>query len=383
MRLVRSERASAALLLCSAVLGLVLANTGAGPALHALMAMRLGPSAVHLDLGIAGWISDGLLAIFFFIVAVELRHELTVGELSSWQRALHPAIAAVCGVVVPALAYLGLTAGSGFESGWPVPTATDIAFALGVLAVFGRRLPRRIRVFLLALAVLDDLIAIVIIAVFFTSSPDLLALGLAVVTTVAFGLVSRMLHGRLRAPAAVALVLLGILTWGLVHASGVHPTIAGVALGLVMSRAPARRTVHVLQPWSNALILPLFAFTAASVAIPQIPLTRLAAPFWGIVVALPVGKFVGIAAGTWLGDRPGRSGIAPVDSLVVAALGGIGFTVSLLMNELAFPEDATVRGEGVLAVLAGSAVSMVAGAVAVTLLSRRHRRLHPPAQPRP
>jgi NhaA family Na+:H+ antiporter len=327
------------------------------------------------------WISDGLLAVFFFIVAIELRHELTVGELSTWRKALHPAIAAVFGVIVPAVVYLSIAAGSGLASGWPVPTATDIAFALGVLAVFGRGLPRRIRVFLLALAVLDDLIAIVIIAVFFTRHPNVADLLVAAICVAAFGLLSRMLRGRLRAPIAVLMVLVGVLTWMLVHDSGVHPTIAAVALGLVMSREPARRVAHVLEPWSNGLVLPLFAFSAALVAIPAVPPTQLSPAFWGILVALPVGKFVGITVGGWIGGRIGpRSGRAAsgvTDGLVVAALGGIGFTVSLLMNELAFTTSADVRDEGVLAVLLGSCISIVAGGTAVAVLARRYRRRHP------
>jgi NhaA family Na+:H+ antiporter len=383
MSLIRSERAAAGILLGAAVLGLVLANTAFGPVLQEVKSASFGPASLHLDLSVGAWISDGLLAVFFFIVAIELRHELTVGELSSWQKALHPAIAAIFGVIAPALVYVAFTAGSGYEAGWPVPTATDIAFALGVLAVFGRGLPNRIRVFLLALAVLDDLIAIVIIAVFFTSDPNLVDLGLAVVCIVAFGLLSRMLRGRLRGPVAVLMVLVGILTWMLVHASGVHATIAGVVLGLVMSREPARRTAHAMEPWSNGLVLPLFAFSAALVAIPAVPVDRLSPAFWGILVALPVGKLVGITVGGWIGGRIGprasRQSTGMVDGLVVAALGGIGFTVSLLMNELAFEKIAEVRDEGVLAVLLGSSVSIVAGGIAVAALARRYRRLHPHA----
>ncbi|MHA7986024.1 Na+/H+ antiporter NhaA [Rathayibacter sp. CAU 1779] len=382
MSLIRSERGAAGILLGAAALGLVLANTAAGPALQRLMEIPLGVPPAGLELSVSHWISDGLLAVFFFVVAVELRHELTVGELSSWQKALHPAIAAVCGVIAPALVYLVFTAGSDYASGWPVPTATDIAFALGVLAVFGRGLPRRIRVFLLALAVLDDLIAIIIIAVLFTSDPNLIDLGLAAVAVVAFGLLSRMLHGRMRAPVAVLMVLVALLAWALVHGSGVHPTIAGVGLGLVMSREPARRVTHVLEPWSNGIVLPLFAFSAALVTIPSVPLSELSASFWGILVALPVGKFVGISIGGWLGGKLGRGSgpsLGLADALVVAALGGIGFTVSLLMNELAFAQSAEVRDEGVLAVLLGSSVSIVAGGMAVTLLARRYRRQHPVA----
>jgi NhaA family Na+:H+ antiporter len=379
MSIIRSERTAAGLLLGAAALGLLLANTAVGPALLDLQHAHLGGGPVELSVG--HWISDGLLAVFFFIVAVELKHELVAGELNSFAKAIHPAIAAACGVVVPALVYLAFAGGSGLADGWPIPTATDIAFALGVLAVFGRGLPNRLRVFLLALAVLDDLIAIVIIAVFFTTDPNLLELAAAAVVVAAFGLLSRMLRGRLRWPIGILMVLLAVLAWWLVYDSGVHATIAGVALGLVMSRAPAGRTTHALEPWSNGFILPLFAFSAALVVIPSVSPSELSPAFWGILVALPIGKLVGITLGGWLGSftRPRHErGRLPLFALVtIAALGGIGFTVSLLMNELAFAGSAAVRAEGTIAVLLGSAVSIVLSGVLVSVLARRNRKRHP------
>ncbi|WP_285116096.1 Na+/H+ antiporter NhaA [Leifsonia sp. fls2-241-R2A-40a] len=379
MSLIRSERTAAGLLLGAAALGLILANTPAGPALLDLQHSYIGAGLLKISVGHV--ISDGLLAVFFFIVAVELKHELVVGELNSVQKAIHPAIAAVAGVIVPAGLYLVLTAGTGVQNGWPIPTATDIAFALGVLAVFGRGLPNRLRVFLLALAVLDDLIAILIIAVFFTEDPNLLELLLAAVTLTLFGLLSRMLRGRMRWPLGVLMVLLALLTWWLVYDSGVHATIAGVALGLVMARQPAGRVTHVLEPWSNGLILPLFAFSAALVPIPKVSPSELSPAFWGILIALPVGKLVGITLGGWLGSftrrGPDRNRISLFGIVTVSALGGIGFTVSLLMNELAFAGSETVRAEGTLAVLLGSAVAIVVSAFLVAALARRNRRLHP------
>jgi NhaA family Na+:H+ antiporter len=379
MSLIRSERTAAGLLLGAAALGLLLANTAAGPALLDLQHAHLGGGA--LDLTVGHWISDGLLAVFFFIVAVELRHELVAGDLNSVAKALHPAIAALFGVAVPALLYLAFAAPAGLAQGWPVPTATDIAFALGVLAVFGRGLPNRLRVFLLALAVLDDLVAIVIIAVFFTTDPNLVELLLAAVAVTVFGLLSRLLRGRLRWPVGVLMVLVALLTWWLVYDSGVHATIAGVALGLVMSRRPARRVTHALEPWSNGLILPLFAFSAALVVIPSVSPAELSPAFWGIVVALPIGKLIGITLGGWLGSftrtKEDRARISFFGLLVVGALGGIGFTVSLLMNELAFTGE--TRAEGTLGVLLGSAVAIVVSGVLVTVLARRYRARYPHA----
>ncbi|WP_022881388.1 Na+/H+ antiporter NhaA [Gryllotalpicola ginsengisoli] len=376
MSLIRSERSAAALLLGAAALGLILANTGAGPFLHDVQHAQLGA------LSVGHWISDGLLAIFFFIVAVELKHEFVAGELNSWHKAVRPAIAAVCGVVVPALVYALIAAPHGFGHGWPIPTATDIAFALGVLAVFGRGLPNRLRVFLLALAVLDDLMAIVIIAVFFTTGVDPGMLLAAAACVAAFGLLSLLVRrGGLRLPILVLLVIAGVLAWWYTYQSGIHATIAGVALGAVMARRPAGRITHRLEPWSNGLVLPLFAFSAALVTVPAVGLSGLSAPFWAILVALPVGKIIGITFGGWIGSFVGRGGghpPLPLRALVaVGALGGIGFTVSLLMNELAFSDDHTVADQGTLAVLLGSAVSIVVSAVLVALLARRNRREHP------
>ena len=386
MNVLRSERWAAALLLIAAVLGLIFANLPFGPALIELKNAEIDLAWLGLDLSTGHWISDGLLAVFFFIVAVELRRELVIGELNSLSKALLPAIAAVGGVIVPAAIFLGFTAGTDTVDGWPIPTATDIAFALGVLAMFGRWIPTRVRVFLLALAVLDDLIAILIIAFFFTADADLAALGFAAIAIALFGAVSRVMKPRSawilarrpQWPIVVVLVVLWIVAWYFVYQSGVHATIAGVVLGLVMARRPAGRAVHVLEPWSNGIILPLFAFSAAMVAVPQVRPSELDPAFWGILIALPVGKVVGIMLAGGLGGLVARrrSGtpLTLADLAVVGALGGIGFTVSLLMNELAFAELPEVADEGTLAVLLGSGTAMAISAVVVTLRSRHYRR---------
>ncbi|TNU60718.1 Na+/H+ antiporter NhaA, partial [Bacillus velezensis] len=179
------------------------------------------------------------------------------------------------------------------SSGWPIPTATDIAFALGVLAVFGRGLPSSVRVFLLALAILDDIVGIVFIAVVFAKDLDLGLLALGVVAVIVFGVLSRLLRGPVRLPVGILMVVVGLVAWGLVASSGVHATIAGVMLGLAMAPRPADATRHVLEPWVNAIVLPLFAFVAAFVVIPQVSPTELSPAFWAIVVALPVGKVLG------------------------------------------------------------------------------------------
>ncbi|MDR5698827.1 Na+/H+ antiporter NhaA [Agromyces aerolatus] len=404
MHVLRSERVSAALLLAAAALGLLLANLPFGPALIDTKQAHLDLPWLGIDLSIGHWISDGLLAIFFFIVAVELKRELVIGELNSLSKALLPAIAAVGGVIVPALIFLGFTAGTATVDGWPIPTATDIAFALGVLAMFGKFIPTRVRIFLLALAVLDDLIAILIIAFFFTSDANLAAIGFAGLAIALFGAVSRLLRPRSayvlarrrQWPIAATLWVLGILAWYFVLQSGVHATIAGVALGFVMSRRPGGRAAHTLEPWSNGVVLPLFALSAAMVPVPQVRPSELDPAFWGILVGLPAGKILGITLagviGVWIArmraGRPvttarfGGSGmrsepsrpLAIADLVTVGALGGVGFTVSLLMNELAFVELPEVANEGTLAVLIGSGISIVFAAILVSLRSRHYRR---------
>ena len=369
----RSERHSSAILLACAVFGLVLANTAFGPTLIALRDTHLAIEPLGLDLSLGHWISDLLLAIFFFIVATELKAELTHGELSSVRKALVPVIAAVGGVIVPALIYLTLSGGGDAARGWPIPTATDIAFAVGVIAVFGRHLPTRMRVFLLALAVIDDLIGIVIIATVFARDIQPLLIVAAVVSLAAFAIVSRVIHRRgVLVPVAIALAL---LTWYLVAQSGVHPTIAGVALGLVLHRSVGEPASHALTPLSNGLVLPLFAFTAALVAIPQSG--AIGPVFLGLAVALPVGKAIGITIGGVIGARVARahtsSPILGWDLFALAVTGGLGFTVALLVNQLAFDGLPQLTDEGVLGVLTGSGMSLVAGAALISWRSRVHR----------
>ena len=373
--MLRSERFPAALLLAAAAAGLLVANTAAGPGVIEFMQTHLGAGPV--DLSLAHWISDGLLAIFFFGVSVELQFELTRGELRSARRAIQPAIAAAGGVIVPVAIYLAVTAGSEVQSGWPVATATDVAFALGVLAVFGRGLPSPVRVFLLALAILDDIVGIVLIAVLFADRIDIGMLALAVVAATAFAALSRVPENRARIPTAVGLIVLAVATWVFMLLSGVHATIAGVLLGLAMAQQPALRTRHALEPWIAGAVLPIFAFSAALVQIPSLGRGGLSPAFWGILIALPVGKVTGIAGAGWLAQRIGRTaapGILPGDLIAAGALGGIGFTVSLLLADLAFAHDPAVRDQAVLGVLAGSAVALILSAVLVSGRARVHRR---------
>lgn len=377
MSLLRSARFPAIVLLLAAGLGLFVANTAAGPIVDDVMHAYLGIPGVF-ELSVSHWIKDGLLAIFFFVVAVELQFELTSGQLNSARKAMQPAIAAAGGVLLPIVIYLAFAWGTDSAGGWPIPTATDIAFALGVLAVFGRGLPSALRVFLLALAILDDIVGIVFIAVLFTDDVNIGMLAGAAVAVALFGVLSRQLDSRGRVPIAIALVLLGVATWVLVYLSGVHATIAGVVLGLVMAQQPALRVRHVMEPWVNGVVLPVFAFSAALVMIPAVSPSEFSPAFWGVLVALPVGKIVGISLFGWISLRVGTRGAAPSltfsDLLAAGALGGIGFTVSLLLSELAFSDLPELRDQATLGVLAGSVLSLLLAAGLVSWRAWHYRR---------
>jgi NhaA family Na+:H+ antiporter len=367
----RSERVSAFLLIGAAAAGLIVANTPIGHDVIDFTHLHLGGGA--LDLSLAHWVTDGLLAIFFFLAAVELKHEFTNGELRSVSKAIVPAAAAVGGVVAPVLIYLAIVHDQALAVGWPIPTATDIAFALGVLALVGHGLPSRVRALLLALAVIDDLIAILIIAIFFTSSLQIVPLLIAVPVLIAFAVLSRL---KMNSGLIVLLIVLAIAVWVLVTLSGIHPTVAGVALGLSIAGRPGGRARHALEPISNGVILPLFAFVSALVAIPSVGIGQLSPAFWAIAVSLPAGKLIGITAGAAIamaltrkfGDHP------PIkDVLVVAGLGGIGFTVSLLMNQLAWSDRPELTDEGTLAVIIGSVVAAIIGAILTSNRARSYR----------
>ncbi|MDL9980709.1 Na+/H+ antiporter NhaA [Microbacterium sp. ASV49] len=368
--LLRSERFPAILLLAAAIAGLVVANTPVGTSVIAFAHQHLG--FLPFDLSLTHWVQDGLLAIFFFGVSVELQFELTRGELRSIRRAVQPAIAAAGGVVVPVVLYLALSGGGAAASGWPIPTATDVAFALGVLAVFGRGLPSSVRVFLLALAILDDIVGIVLIAVLYATDLQFGMLALAFVAVVLFAILSRVdtRHGVL---LGIGLGVLALATWAFMLLSGVHPTIAGVLLGLAMSQDRALITRHAVEPWINGVVLPLFAFTAALVPFPS-GSGGLPPVFWAVLVALPVGKLVGIAGAAWIAQRVLGGERMPFGDLVAAgALGGIGFTVSLLLANLAFASDAGLRDAATLGVLAGSLVALVLSAALVFWRARTYR----------
>ena len=347
----RVEQVGGLVLLVAAALALVCANTPASEWYDDLRALTFGPESLGARLDVAHWASDGLLALFFFVVGLEVKRELTVGELTDRRSAALPVLAAVGGMVAPALVYLvvaGSTPGAG--RGWAVPTATDIAFALAVLAVAGSAAPAGLRLFLLSLAVVDDLGAIALIAVLYTDSLSLLPMAGAAVLLGAYALAQRL---RIRTP--LLYVPLAAAVWLCVHDSGVHATIAGVALGLLTrvrpdpdeEHSPAERLEHRLQPWSAGLVVPVFAFTAAGVSLSGDALGSALADRAALAVlaGLVLGKLLGVLGAAWLAVRLGVAQLPArvgwVDVAAVAALAGTGFTVSLLLTRLAFDGDAS------------------------------------------
>jgi NhaA family Na+:H+ antiporter len=369
------------LLLAGAVAALLWANVWP-ESYESVQHVTVGPAALHLDLDLAHWASDGLLAIFFLVAGLELKRELVVGDLRDRQRAVLPIVAAVAGVVVPALLYLVVSAGTpGAARGWAVPTATDIAFALAALAVVGSHLPTALRSFLLTLAVVDDLIAITIIAVFYTDDLEPLLLLGSLVPLVAFALLVR----RRWSPWWL-LVPLGLATWTMVHASGIHATVAGMALAFTVpvrrrsdeTSSRAERLEHTVRPLSAGVAVPVFALLAAGVTLTgggfgDALSDRVA---WAIVVALVVGKLLGIFGGTYLTARFTRaeldSDVAWGDVFGLSLLGGIGFTVSLLVGELAFGPESPRDDHVKLGVLLGSLLA----AVLATLVLRRREQAY-------
>ncbi|MGW2703896.1 Na+/H+ antiporter NhaA [Streptomyces sp. NPDC001340] len=384
-RALRTETVGGLFLLGAAVVALSWANSPLGSTYEQIRDLHFGIPALGLDLSIGHWTADGLLTVFFLVAGIELKRELVVGELRHPATAALPVIAAFCGMAVPAALY-ATTAGisGGSLDGWAVPMATDIAFALAVLAVISTHLPAALRAFLLTLAVVDDLGAILVIAVFFTAdlNPHALAGTLA-------GLIVFYALQRLRVTGWWWYLPLGIMIWALLYNSGIHATVAGVAMGLLLRTtrhegeraSPGERTGHLLHPLSAGIAVPLFALFAAGVSISTSALGEVftSPEPLGVVVGMVFGKTLGIFAGTYLAARFTRARLNPdlawADVFALAALAGIGFTVALLIGELAFPQAAL--GEHVkAAVLVASLVSAVVGGLILRRRNQLYRRLH-------
>ncbi|MDN5858797.1 MAG: Na+/H+ antiporter NhaA, partial [Pseudonocardia sp.] len=384
----RTETTGGLLLVGAAALALVWANSPWRAAYFGLSGLTVGPAAVHLDLSLATWAADGLLAIFFFVAGLELKREFVAGDLRDPRRAALPVAAAVGGMIAPALIYVAFTAADGGAgmSGWAIPTATDIAFALAVLAVISTHLPTALRLFLLTLAVVDDLLAITIIAIVYTDGLSWTPLALTLVPLALFTL---LVQRRIR--SWWLLLPLAAATWVLMHESGVHATVAGVLLGFavpVIRRAEgpgpglAEHFEHRFRPISAGIAVPVFAFFAAGVSIVDAGgiAAALADPITlGIVAGLVVGKTIGVLGGTWVVQRWTRAqlatGLSWWDVFGLALLAGIGFTVSLLIGKLAFGAGTAADDHVKIGVLLGSLLAALLATVVLRVRNGRYRRI--------
>ena len=371
----KSEAAGGLVLMAAAAAALAIANSPLANAYATALHVGLGPmSLLH-------WINDGLMAVFFLLVGLEIKRETLDGSLQSWPDRILPGFAALAGMAAPALIYLGFNLGTGTARGWAIPAATDIAFALGVLALLGSRVPVSLKIFLSTVAIIDDLGAVVVIAMFYTSALDATMLAGAAVV-----LVSLLVLNRLGIRSLTAYLALGLVLWVFVLRSGIHATVAGVLLSAFVpirprpdatedDTAPLHRLEHGLNPWVSFLIVPLFGFANAGVTLIGLPTAALVHPVTlGVALGLFLGKQLGVflsmrlAVAAGIAARP--SGARWSQVYGVAVLCGIGFTMSLFIGGLAFG-DGLHETETKLGVLAGSLLSRVAGASLLAITLRR------------
>jgi len=369
---IESDASNGMVLILAAVAAMILANTaetaGSYQAfLNEPVQIRFG--ALNISKNLLLWINDAMMALFFLLIGLEVKRELMVGELASRDKAIFPVIAALGGMALPALIFLGFNHGDEIaRNGWAIPTATDIAFALGVLALLGSRVPAALKVFLMALAIIDDLGAIVIIALFYTSGLSVLSLGVAAGAIVVLALLN---YFNVRKISIY--ILVGIVLWTAVLKSGVHATLAGVIVGFFVplekreGHSPAEHLAHGLMPWVNWLILPLFAFANAGISLAGITMGDIFSPEpSGIILGLLIGKPLGITLFCWLAVRL-RLAVLPDgttlrDIMAIGVLCGIGFTMSIFISSLAFDaahEQLVTFSK--LGILTGSLLSAVIG----------------------
>jgi NhaA family Na+:H+ antiporter len=393
--ILRKETVGGILLVAAAVIALIWANSAFSDSYFALRDFRIGYEPWHLELSLGAWAADGLLAIFFFLVGLELKREFVAGDLRQFNKSVVPIAAAVGGVAVPAVIYalINLTSPETLR-GWAIPTATDIAFAVAVLAIIGSHLPSALRIFLLTLAVVDDLLAISIIAVFYSSDLQPGPLLLALIPLAAYTFLAqkyRRFFGTRPAAAWLILLPLGVITWALVHASGIHATVAGVLLGFAIpvirsqasggpSAGPGLSEIfeHRFRPISAGIAVPVFAFFSAGVAVGGWDglISAVTDPVAiGIIAALVLGKPAGIMGTTWLLTKATKASLDRslkwIDVFGVSLLAGIGFTVSLLVAELSFGQGSAHDDHAKVGILAAS---LLAALLASAVLGTRNRQ---------
>lgn len=381
LRVLRDETFGGGLLLASGLLAFFIANSNLGDWYAEFRATKVGIDAIGLNLTIAHWAADAFLAIFFFVAGLELKHEFTHGSLAQRKQAVVPIIAAISGMIVPALVYVALARGeSAALDGWAIPVATDIAFALAVLAVAGRGLPLELRAFLLALAVVDDLGAITIIALFYSEKTDLLFIALTVALLFLYAFLQRknLTRWYLLVPLALAI-------WWSTYQSGVHATVAGVLIALLTKLkgkdgrpSPAEIAELRVRPISVGIAVPFFAFTAAGVDLRELGIETIGEPISVAVIAgLVIGKPVGVLLATYLLTRftsaKLNENLKWADLIGVGLLAGIGFTVSLLIAELSFTDGSGALAAGKIGILVGSLLSATLAILFLRFSKRIHR----------
>ncbi len=381
VRFLRTEAGSGVILLAATVAALVWANGPWAGSYSSLWTRELaiGPSGLHLREDLRHWITDAAMVLFFFVVGLELSREISAGELRDPRKSALPVVAALGGMAAPALIFVALNGSGPSARGWAIPMATDIAFAVGVLALFGRRISDGLRIFLLSLAIVDDIGAIIVIAAFYSQAVAIAWLSVAFLAIAAYGALAQVVkRGR------VLLVCVAVLVWYATLRSGIHPTICGVALGLLTPMPHGGRSRAFpdiesrLHPVTSNIVVPVFALANAGVALHTDAAARAvrSSVFWGIVGGLVAGKLVGIWGPSVLAERwrLGRlpDGVRPAQLLGAAALGGIGFTVALFIAALAF-DDPRLVDFAKLGVLAGSVTSAAIGAVVLLWTTRRRK----------
>ena len=380
-RFLAMESAGGILLILAAIIAMLMANTGLSEIYQNVLntQIQLRISSLDLDKTLAHWVNDGLMAVFFLLIGLEVKRELVSGALSSREKAMFPALAAVGGMVFPALWFVVFNQGEAVNlNGWAIPTATDIAFALGIMALLGKRVPLSLKVFLLALAIIDDLGAIIIIALFYNHGLSIPALSVA-----ALGIGGLFWLNRAQVHNLVPYLILGWIVWAAVLKSGVHATLAGVILGFLIPMygrkfSPSRELEHFLHPWCAFFILPLFAFVNAGVSLQGLSLADLSSALpMGIMAGLLLGKPMGIFLTCWVAVRLGVAqlpvGVCMRQIFAVSMLCGIGFTMSIFISSLAFADQAELANLSRLGILLGSTLAATLGYTLLHRVLPRHQ----------
>ena len=379
VRALREETTGGLLLIATSLFALVLANSPLSKYYESLTAFKFGPQSLHLNLTVAQWAADFLLAVFFFVVGNELKHEIVKGSLSNPREALVPIVAALSGMTLAAGIFLALNHGEPAASAWGIPISTDVAFALAVLALAGRGLPLELRSFLLTVAVVNDLGAISVIAIFYDQGFHLIEFIFAIISIAIFAIL------QMRYVTSLWLSIpLALNAWYWMYQSGIHSTIAGVALGLSMnvhaksgqSQSPADRAEHLLRPISAGFCVPMFAFTSIGIALESGALSQMfhAHLTQGILFGLVVGQPVGVTLGAFLTTKLTRGSLNPLlswwDVLIVGMLAAIGFTVALLVSEVSFHDDVQLLSTAKFGIALTNIVAISFAVVAVRLRNR-------------